>query len=109
MRIRKLKPLIAILLSVTALGALAVSAHLALIEIGQDVVTLRTRAKDGSWKETRLWTVDDGDISWLNSAGERWVSRFADEPAGVDDAAGAVLDLRKQAKPDSTSGAPEVE
>jgi len=76
----KLKFVGVALLGTATLGACVVIAHLALIEIGREVVTLRTRSGDGSWKETRLWIVDDGDVSWLHSAGDAWVSRFRGEP-----------------------------
>lgn len=66
----------------TAIAILAViaivlvCAHFMVIEMGREVVTLRTESGDGTWKETRLWVVDvDGDV-WLHSAGEEWESRF---------------------------------
>jgi hypothetical protein len=65
---------------VIALAALAVASHLALIEVGREVVTLRTRDPDGRVRETRLWIVDDGGVSWLHSAGARWRERFAGDP-----------------------------
>ena len=55
---------------------LLVLAHLAFIEIGREVVTLRTQRADGTWQETRLWIVDDGGSAWLHSAGADWASRF---------------------------------
>lgn len=58
----------------------AVVAHLALIEIGREVATLRTQRPDGSWQSTRLWIVDDGDVPWLHSAGEDWLARFEGDP-----------------------------
>jgi len=63
-----------------ALAALVVLAHLAFIEIGREVVTLRTPLPDGTWKETRLWIVDDGGSAWLHSAGADWIERFAGNP-----------------------------
>jgi hypothetical protein len=35
-----------------------VPAHLVLIEVGREVVVLRTRAPDGTLRETRLWVVE---------------------------------------------------
>ena len=52
--------------------AVVVSAHMAFIEIGRDVVTLRTQRPDGSWQSTRLWIVDDGPVAWLHSGGAAW-------------------------------------
>jgi hypothetical protein len=57
-----------------------VLAHLAFIEIGREVVTLRTRKPDGGWQETRLWIVDDGASAWLHSGGPGWPERFAGDP-----------------------------
>ncbi len=57
-----------------------VCAHLALIEVGREVVTLRTPRPDGGWQSTRLWIVDDGEASWLHSAGDEWLARFEGDP-----------------------------
>jgi hypothetical protein len=57
-----------------------VGGHMALIEIGREVVTLRTPLPNGGWQETRLWVVDDGGSAWLHSAGDAWAQRFADDP-----------------------------
>jgi hypothetical protein len=66
----------AVLLGVT----LIVAAHLAVIEIGREVVTLRTARPDGTWQSTRLWVVDDGPSVWLHSGGRAWAARFAGDP-----------------------------
>ena len=82
-----------ILLALTALAVLAVmlvAGHLALIEIGREVVTLRTRLRDGGWQETRLWIVDDAEGSWLHSAGADWQRRFIDDPVVEVERAGRV-------------------
>jgi hypothetical protein len=63
-----------------ALAVVAVAAQFALIEIGREVVTLRTQRPDGTRWETRLWIVDDGGSPWLHSAGERWRKRFEGDP-----------------------------
>jgi hypothetical protein len=68
--------LVVLLGSTVALAA----AHMAFIEIGRDVVTLRTHQADGSWQETRLWVVDDGTSLWLHSGGAAWKARFHDSP-----------------------------
>ena len=62
------------------LAAVVVLGHLAFIEIGREVVTLRTPLPDGTWKETRLWIVDDGGSAWLHSGGTEWAKRFAGNP-----------------------------
>lgn len=66
-----------VLAFVAGLCALALLGHLALIEVGRDVVTLRTQRSDGSWRETRLWVVDADGSVWLHSAGSDWLARFA--------------------------------
>jgi len=55
-------------------------AHWALIEIGREVVVLRTQETDGSWLETRLWIVDDGKVSWLHGGESRWVRNLEARP-----------------------------
>jgi hypothetical protein len=61
-------------------AAAAVLGHLALIEIGREVVVLRTQRPDGTWYESRLWIVDDGDTPWLHSGGPKWRPRFDGDP-----------------------------
>ena len=62
------------------LAVLVVAAHLALIEVGREVVTLRTQRPDGTWQATRLWIVDDGRSAWLHSGGPSWRKRFEGDP-----------------------------
>lgn len=66
--------------AVSAVAALLLLAHFALIEVGREVATLRTPRPGGSWQETRLWIVDDGDSAWLHSAGAAWAKRFEGSP-----------------------------
>ena len=61
-------------------AVLLVLAHLAFIEMGHEVITLRTQRPDGSWQQTRLWIVDDGASSWLHSGGAAWKRRFDGDP-----------------------------
>ena len=77
-----------VLLTMLAVAAGLVAAHFAVIEWGREVVTLRTRAADGSQQSIRLWAVDDAGSVWLHSAGADWLPRFANpevelERAGV--------------------------
>jgi hypothetical protein len=67
-------------LAVAILVAVAVTAHMAFIEIGREVVVLRTQRPDGTWQETRLWVVDDAGSVWLHSGGEKWRERFLGDP-----------------------------
>lgn len=82
-----------------AAAAAVVLGHLALIEVGREVVTLRTQRPDGSWHATRLWIVDEGGSAWLHSAGEDWVRRFAGDPVVEVERAGATLRYRAHAVP----------
>ncbi len=71
-----------------AIGFLVVFGHFAVIEIGREVVTVRTQRSNGSWRAIRLWAVDDAGSLWLHSAGDDWLPRFANpivevERAGV--------------------------
>lgn len=87
-----------------ALGGLAAAvllplAHLALIEVGREVVTLRTQRPDGTWQATRLWIVDDGDVAWLHSGGAEWARRFAGDPVVEVERGGRIVRYRAVAAP----------
>src|SRR5262245_37816294 len=56
------------------------TAHWALIEIGREVIVLRTEESDGTWLETRLWIVDDGTTSWLHGGNSRWMHNLQARP-----------------------------
>lgn len=81
------------------LAALLVVGHLALIEIGREVVTLRTPRPDGSWQETRLWVVDHDGAAWLHSAGPAWVERFEQSPVVELERAGRIRRYSAQPVP----------
>jgi hypothetical protein len=81
------------------LAVLLVLGHLALIEIGREVVTLRTQRPDGTWQQTRLWIVDDGGSSWLHSGGAAWPKRFEGNPVVEVEREGQILRYRAQAVP----------
>jgi hypothetical protein len=85
--------------AVVLLAVAAVLAHLALIEIGREVVTLRTPRPDGTWQSTRLWIVDDGDTPWLHSAGEDWLARFDGDPIVEIERDGSTRRYRAQLVP----------
>lgn len=75
-----MRKVLIILVSVIAIVLALVLTHFTVIELGREVVTLRTEGAAGAWKETRLWVVDyDGD-PWLHSAGEEWQQRFEENP-----------------------------
>jgi hypothetical protein len=84
---------------VVAIVVLVGVGHLALIEVGREVVTLRTPRAEGGWQETRLWIVDQGEGAWLHSAGEDWLRRFEGEPVVEVERGGAVRRYRARAVP----------
>jgi hypothetical protein len=63
------------------IGAYVVS-HLALIEIGQEIVVLHKWTGDGEQSRPRLWIVDDGDRTWLHHgyADTPWIVHLEDDP-----------------------------
>ncbi len=82
-----------------ALALLVVAAHLALIEIGREVVTLRTQHADGTWRSTRLWIVDDGGSPYLHSGGPEWRKRFDGDPVVELERGGETRRYRAHALP----------
>ena len=87
-------------IAIVVLAALfGVLGPLALIEIGREVATLRTPARDGPWQQTRLWIVDDGGSAWLHSAGAEWVARFEGDPIVEVERGGATRRYRASAQP----------
>lgn len=82
-----------------AIAGAVILAHLALIEVGREVVTLRTRDADGGWTQTRLWVVDHDGSPWLHSAGEDWVERFAGDPLVELERGGEIRRYRAHAAP----------
>jgi hypothetical protein len=67
---------------VVGLCAAYAVAHLALIELGQEIVVLHKRGSDGTVRETRLWIVDDGGYAWLHAGGadDYWIRQLATDP-----------------------------
>ena len=87
---------------IAALGIIAavlVLGHLGLIEVGRDVVTLRTQRADGSWWNSRLWIVDDGPSAWLHSGGANWRKRFEGDPVVELQRSGEIHRYRAYAVP----------
>ena len=76
----RMQSVFVVLASVIGVACAAVLAHFMVIELGREVVTLRTQDRDGSCKETRLWVVDYEGNPWLHSAGEEWEQRFEANP-----------------------------
>ena len=75
-----MKTLLAVVLWLIGIVAVIVIAHLMVIELGREVVMLRTTDEDGTVRETRLWIVDVDGLAWLHSAGPAWSRRFEGDP-----------------------------
>ena len=76
-----MKRVLTVVAVIAGLGLAYILAHCALIEVGREVIVLHTQNDDGSWLETRLWIVDDGDVSWLHgSANSKWERNLAARP-----------------------------
>lgn len=84
---------------VAVLGMAYVLAHWALIEIGREVVVLRTQDAAGGWYETRLWIVDDGGYAWLHGGDSRWMRNLRERPVVELERAGKTLRYRAHARP----------
>lgn len=94
-----MKRLLLAVATLIALGAVLVVCHLAFIEIGREVVTLRTRLPDGGLQETRLWIVDEAGTPWLHSAGADWLNRFDGDPIVEVKRSGEIARYRAHAVP----------
>jgi hypothetical protein len=55
-------------------------AHLALIEVGREVVVVHEPTPSGGVRRARLWIVDDGPYSWIHpgNANAQWWVRHMD-------------------------------
>jgi hypothetical protein len=93
---RRVLPGVGILIVVAVLLVLG---HLAFIEIGREVVTLRTQRPDGTWQSTRLWIVDSGGTPWLHSGGASWLARFEGDPVVELERGGRILRLGGACRP----------
>ena len=67
----------AILIAMAVIAGLVVAlalGHLALIEIGHEVVVVHEPTPSGKIHKARLWIVDDGGVSWIHpgNANARW-------------------------------------
>lgn len=79
------------------------AAHLALIEVGREVVVLRKWTSEGRARPTRLWIVEEGETAWLHhgSAQSPWIRRLEQEPEVAVERDGTVR--RYRATPDPAS------
>jgi hypothetical protein len=69
-----------ILAAILGLGVAYVLAHWALIEVGREVIVLRTEEPDGGWHESRLWIVDDEGVSYLHGGDSGWMHNLKARP-----------------------------
>jgi hypothetical protein len=79
-------------------------AHLALIEVGREVVTLRKWSAGGTISNARLWIVDDGGrYAWLHHgyADSDWIRRLAIDPVVTIERGG--MERQYRARPDLES------
>jgi hypothetical protein len=91
---------IAIVLGVTlGLCVAYVLAHWALIELGREVIVLRTENLDDGWLETRLWIVDDGAFSWLHGGDSAWMHNLRARPIVEIERGGETHRYRAEAVP----------
>lgn len=81
-----------------------VLAHLALIEVGREVVTVHEPTPTGAVRKARLWIVDDGQYSWIHpgNANAQWWIRHMDAHPIVDiDRGGETRRYRAQPDPEA--------
>jgi hypothetical protein len=78
-------------------------AHLALIELGREVVVLHKWTSEGTTRPTRLWIVDAGATAWFHHgySDSAWIERLEQDPVVTVERAG--LTRRYRATPDPSS------
>jgi hypothetical protein len=78
-------------------------AHLALIELGREVVTLHKWTPGGTTRPTRLWIVDDGATAWFHHGYSEspWIARLEQDPVVTVERGGFARTYR--AAPDPSS------
>ena len=96
------------LATVFALSVAYVAAHWALIELGREVIVLRTENADGSWLVTRLWIVDDGEASWLHGGDSAWMRNLEARPIVEIARGGETRRYRAEAVPGPHPGIHEL-
>lgn len=88
-----------------AVGAVLVyaAAHIALIEVGQEVAVLHRWDGEGDVHRARLWIVDDDGAAWLHHpvADSPWVRRLATDPVVTVERNGEVRRYRATPEPDA--------
>jgi hypothetical protein len=98
-----MKRVMAAAVVVLGLCAAYVLAHLALIEVGREVVTLHKWTPGGALQETRLWIVDEGGYSWLHHGypDSDWIGRLETDPIVTIERGGTTRRYRATPDPES--------
>ena len=75
--------------------------HLALIEVGQEIVVLHRWGSDAEVSETRLWIVDARGSTWLHHgwADSAWIRRLETDPVVTVERGGAGRQYRGSLDP----------
>ncbi len=96
---------IVIIAAAIAVGLVAtyVLAHLALIEVGREVVVLHKWRPGGAEQRTRLWIVDEGPYSWLHHGDpdSPWIRRLETDPIVTIERGGQARQYRATPDPES--------
>jgi hypothetical protein len=80
-------------------------AHLALIELGREIVVLHKSTSEGRTRPTRLWIVDGDTTAWLHHGypDSEWIRTLEHDPIVTVERAGVTR--RYRATPDPSSHA----
>ena len=72
----------AVVVIIVSLCAGYAAIHLAMIDVGKDVVILHKKTGDGATSMTRLWIVDAPGHSWLHHgwSDAAWIQHLKEEP-----------------------------
>jgi hypothetical protein len=78
-----------------------IAIHLALIEIGKDIVVLHKPTGDGSLTRARLWIVEEGGRTWLHHgyADSAWIQALETDPVVAIERGGETLKYRATPDP----------
>jgi hypothetical protein len=87
-----------------------VLAHLALIEVGREVVVLHKWVAEGESRRTRLWIVDAGEVAYLHHGypDSAWIQRLADDPFVTVERSGATRRYRATPAPEADTRVHEL-
>jgi hypothetical protein len=87
------------LLAVAGACGVYAAAHAALIEVGREVIVLRTESAGGAWHESRLWIVDHEGAAWLHGGDSGWMRDLRARPIVEVERAGETHRYRAHALP----------